>query len=92
VEDYENILDRALDNIMELYECDNPLEALTMYCEDYEWDKWVKFNKSGGTSKEFKAHMETEYRKVESERMKDPEKAMAFNKVNILIKEYFKDY
>lgn len=92
VETYEDALDAALKSIMKLYKCDNPLEALVMYCKDYEWNEWFKFYEAGGTKEEFDNYMKKEYRAIESEKMKDPEKAMISNKVNILIKEYFKDY
>ena len=92
MENYGDVLDDAIKDIMEIYKCEDPLEALIMYCKDFEWDEWFKFNQSGGTKEEFDKYMEAKYRKIEFERMKDPEKSMAFNKVNVLIKEYFSDY
>lgn len=89
--DFNDMMEEKLNELMKIYGCNNQLEALVMYCKDYEWDEWFKFYEAGGTIEEFNNHMETEYRKTETSRMKDPKKSMAFNKVNILLKEYFKD-
>jgi len=87
-----NDLNNALKDIMTLYGSNEPLEALAMYCKDYEWDEWFKFYEAGGTREEFDNYMEDEYRKIEFKKMEDPAIAMAFNKVDILIKDYFKNY
>lgn len=85
---YADILELALQRIMVLYKCNDPLDALIRYCLDYEKDGWLKMKAKGGTREEYEQHMAEEYRRFEMGRLTNPEMAAANNKLIILLEKY----
>ena len=88
---FDEAIDKALQSIMELYNCDNPLEALVQYSKDYEEYEWLKMKSRGGTREEFEEYLKEEYKKCENTNMIDMNMAIVNNRVAIMIERYPKD-
>ena len=85
---FEDLLEQALQGIMNFYGCDNPLEALIEYCRDYEAGIRQEILENGGTEEDVQIALEEEYDEIELGRMADPEIAMVYNKYEVLIKNF----
>jgi len=88
---FEDEIEAALEEIMVLYGCDNPIDALIRYAKDYEEELRQEILLHGGTEEDVQEALEEEYSEIEIGRMTDPEIASTFNKLSILIDKYPKD-
>ena len=88
---FEDELNKALEEIMDFYGCDNPIDALIRYSKDYEEEIRRQIYEDGGTEEDVQQTLEEEFSEFELGRMSDPEIAASYNKLSVLIKKYPKD-
>jgi len=85
---FDDQLDAALEEIMNFYGCDNPIDALIKYAYDYEEELREEILADGGTEEDVAQALEEEYSTIEIGRMIDPEIASTYNKLAVMIKKY----
>jgi len=88
---FDDELDKALTEIMNLYGCDDPVEALIRYSKDYEEYVREEIISNGGTEEDVTATLEEEFNEIERGRMIDPEIAATWNRLAVMLEKYPKD-
>jgi len=88
---FDDQLEAALEEIMEFYGCDNPIDALIKYSKDFEEELRQEIFLNGGTEEDVQEALKEQCDEIEIGRMTDPEIASTYNKLSILIDKYPKD-
>lgn len=83
--EYDEIITRTLDSLMEIYECNNPLEALVIYAKEYEDVLIEEIELQGMDKEEAYKKLQWENDLFGMECSTDNERAMVYNKVSEML-------
>lgn len=88
--DYDETITLALNHLMEVYECNNPLEALALFAKDYEDVLIEEIELQGIDREEAYKKLQLENDMFAMECAVDKEKQMVHNRVLKMIGDYNK--
>jgi len=88
--EYDEIITQTLNKLMELYECDSPLEALVIYAKEYEDTLIEEIELQGMNKEEALKKLQWENDLFAIECAADEEKSMVQNKVLKMIEDHDK--
>lgn len=88
--EYDEKITQVLNQLMETYNCNNPLEALIIYAKDYEDSLIDEIELQGMDKKEALKKVQWQYDLFDMECATDKEKSMVHNRVLKMIEDHNK--
>jgi len=90
MEDYTDIINKTLKELMTKYDCDHPLDALIKYAIEYEKEMTEEIKLEGKDVEKELKKLEHESNMFSLECAADPEKSLVYGKVIDMIENYDK--